>query len=179
MGFFIAILILPIIIFLIFYPVYLGLITHKELILKKLAAVDALLINRHTLITKIIEATEDLMIDETATVQKVKKILFNLNKLKMKWNNNEERFKVQNELDIELDTFLTAAMQYPKIKNDIYLERTINDFILTQTLLMSAINEYNATLKNYRMLINSPPGTILSPMLKIKCNFIPYYIPKN
>lgn len=179
MFFFIAILIIPLIIFLIFYPVYLGLITHKDLILKKLAAVDALLINRHMLVSKIIDATEDIMIKETAIIQKVKKLIIDLNKLKMKWNNNEDRFKLENALDVELDIFLTAAMQYPQIKNDIYLDKTINDFILTQTLLINAINDYNITLKNYKVLIDSPPGLILTPILKIKCNFVPYYIPKN
>lgn len=161
-----------------FYGTYFGLYIYKDLILKKLAAVDARLISRQKSVVTFIDAAQEVMVHEQDLIYKIRKIITDINKLPKKWNNNEDRFKLENQLDVELNTLLNAALNNPNIKNNIYLSNYVQDFITIQSLLPNAVKEFNETLRTYKSLINSPIGQILAPKMRIQCSFVEYYIPQ-
>ena len=171
-------LIIILIVGILFYGTYFGLLTYKNLILKKLAAVDARLNGRQKAVLTFIDAAQDTMKKEEALIYKIRKIIIDINQLPKRWNNNEDRFKLENQLDIELNTLFTSALNYPNIKSNIYLSKYLQDFVDIQTLLPSAVKEFNETLRTYRGLINSPIGQFLAPKMNIKCSFVEYYIPQ-
>ena len=80
---------------------------------------------------------------------------------------------------VKLNTLFTAAMKYPEIKSNVYLNKYLQEFINIQSLLQPYVVEYNKTLKAFKGLINSPIGQILAPAMRIKCDFVEYYIPEN
>lgn len=161
------------------YPVYLGLYTHKDLILKRLAGVDALLQKRQVAVMRIIDMIEDSLPEQAQLIFDVKNIIFQIKKLPFKWNNNEERFKLENELDTKLGTFFDILMNTQKIYSNIYYQKEIDQFIAIQAALINAVKEFNKTLAYYKSLINSPIGQIMAPKMHISCKFVPYYIPEN
>lgn len=170
-------LILILIVGILFYGTYFGLLTYKDLILKKLAAVDARLTGRQKAVITFIDAAQETMPQEEDLMYKIRKIIVEINELPKRWNNNEDRFKLENQLDIELNTFFTLAIKNPNVQNNIYLNKYLQDFIDAQTILPSAVKEFNETLRAYKSLINSPIGQILAPKMHIKCSFVEYYIP--
>jgi len=171
-------LIMILIVGLFFYGTYFGLLTYKELILKTLAGVDARLMSRQKAVITFIDAAQDIMVKEEALIYKIRKIIIDINQLPKRWNNNEDRFKLENQLDIELNTLFTEALKYPNIQNNVYLNKYLQDFINIQTLLTPAVKEFNQTLRTYKSLINSPIGQILAPKMHIQCSFVEYYIPQ-
>jgi len=173
----IIVLISILIVGIMFYGTYFGLLMYKDLILKKLAAVDARLTNRQKSVLSFLDATQSTLENEEELYYRIRTIITDINNMPKKWNNNEDRFKLENQLDIELNTLFNLAFTNPKIKNDVYLQRYLQDFIAIQSLLPSAIKEYNETLQAYKTLINSPFGQILAPKLRITCSFVEYYIP--
>ena len=171
-------LIIILIVGIMFYATYFGLITYKDLILKKLAAVDARLIARQKAVITFIDAAFETMVHEQDLIYKIRKIITDINELPKRWNNNEDRFKLENQLDIELNTLFTAAMNNSNITNNIYLSKYMQNFINIQSLLPDAVKEFNETLRAYKSLINSPIGQILAPKMHIQCSFVEYYIPQ-
>ena len=162
-----------------FYATYCGLKIHKELILQRLAGVDARLRARHKAVNAFIDAAQTVMVQDEAIIFAVRKTIIDINKLPIRWNNNKDRFNLENDLDIKLNTLFTAAMKYPEIKSNVYLNKYLQDFINIQSLLQPYVVEYNKTLKAFKGLINSPLGQILAPAMRIKCDFVEYYIPEN
>jgi len=174
----IILLVIILLVGIIFYSTYFGLLSYKDLILKKLAAVDARLISRQKAVITFIDAAQEAMPNEADLIYNIRKIIISINELPKRWNNNEDRFKLENQLDIELNTLFTAALNNPNIQNNIYLSKYVQDFINIQSLLPSAVKEFNETLRAYKSLINSPIGQFLVPKMNISCSFVEYYIPQ-
>lgn len=174
----IFLLIIILIVGILFYGTYFGLLMYKDLILKKLAAVDSRLMNRQKSVLSFLDATQSTLADQEELFYRIRKLIIDINELPKKWNNNEDRFKLENQLDIELNTLFNLAFKNPKITNDIYLKKYLQDFIAIQSILPPAIKEFNETLQAYKTLINSPFGQILAPKLRINCSFVEYYIPE-
>lgn len=173
----VAILILLFILAIFFYPVYLGLYTHKDLILKRLASVDALLKKRQIAVLRVIDMVEEALPEQAVLISEIKNIIFDIKKLKYRWDNNEDRFLLENQLDTKLGTFLDIVMKTPNIYSNIYIQKEVNNFINVQGALITSVKSFNETLAVYKSLINSAAGKILAPKMRIKCNFIPYYVP--
>lgn len=162
-----------------FYATYGGLKVYKERILQRLAGVDARLRARHKAVNTFIDSAQSVMVNDEAIIFAVRKLIIEINKLPARWNNNKDRFRLENELDIKLNTLFTAAMKYPEIKSNVYLNKYLQEFINIQTMLQPCVVEYNNTLRAFKGLINSPIGQILAPQINIKCEFVEYYIPEN
>ena len=124
----IILLIIILIVGILFYGTYFGLLTYKDLILQKLAAVDARLTGRQKSVITFLDAAQDIMQSEEELFYRIRKIIVELNELPKRWNNNEDRFKLENQLDIELNTLFNLAIKNPNIQNNIYLNNYLQDF---------------------------------------------------
>ncbi len=171
-------LVIILIIGILFYGTYFGLLTYKDLILKKLAAVDARLMGRQKSVLVFLDAAQETMQSEEELFYTIRKIITEINELPKRWNNNEDRFKLENQLDVELNTLFNTALKNQNIKSNVYLSKYLQDFIDSQLILPSAVKEFNETLRAYKNLINSPIGQILAPKMHINCSFVEYYIPE-
>lgn len=160
-----------------FYGTYCGLKIHKDLILQRLAGVDARLRARQKAVMTFLDLAEKVMVNDETIIFAVRRGYIAINKLPPRWNNNKERFQLENDMDIKLNTLFTSAMKYPEMKTNVYLQKSLQEFINIQTMLKPCVDEYNKTLRTFKSLIASPMGQILAPSMHIKCEFVEYYIP--
>ena len=94
------------------------LLVNKDLLLRGLAGVDALIIKKNLKILDILGYAQETMQKEATLINELFNIRHDINKITPKIANAPQRYEMQKDFDRKIDLLLEAVSRYPELKNN-------------------------------------------------------------
>lgn len=141
---------------------------NKDNVLRGLASVDAILIKKNLLLLDIISYAKEFMDKEKVLIDEILALRQDINKVKPKIENAEQRYSMQKKLDKKLEYLLAAMDKYKDQKNNAGLQSILKKFAMHEQALDEKLKFYNNAVDSLNNSINSFPSSIFAQINKVK-----------
>ncbi|MGN1125311.1 MAG: LemA family protein [Candidatus Gastranaerophilaceae bacterium] len=141
---------------------------NKDNVLRGLASVDAILIKKNLLLLDIISYAKEFMDKEKVLIDEILALRQDINKVKPKIENAEQRYSMQKKLDKKLEYLLSAMDKYKDQKNNAGLQSILKKFAMHEQALDEKLKFYNNAVDSLNNSINSFPSSIFAQINKVK-----------
>ena len=158
-------LIVVVVLVLIIFGMYNGLIRKKNGVDLAFGSIDAQLKKRYDLIPNLVSTVKQY-------AQHEKELLENITELRSKAMNpdmsNDEKVALDNQVSQTLRGIMVAVENYPDLKanqNFIHLQQTLNE---VESQISAARRSFNSAVTDYNNAIQSIPQNIMASMMKLQ-----------
>lgn len=146
----------------------LALDTYKDNILRGLAGVDAILIRKNAIIWDILGYAKEFMDKDQHLVNEAYAIRYELNKLKPRVDNAEQRYEVQKRFDKQVELIVQAVNRYKDLKTNAGLQRQLRELATLEEAQNEKLVFYNDAVDKMNWYINSFPSCIIAKINEVK-----------
>lgn len=144
------------------------LLVNKDLLLRGLAGVDALIIKKNLKILDILGYAQETMQKEATLINELFNIRHDINKITPKIANAPQRYEMQKDFDRKIDLLLEAVSRYPELKNNAGFQSSLREFAQMQQVFEEKVNFYNTVVDKLNWLIHTFPSSALAQMSHTK-----------
>lgn len=144
------------------------LLVNKDLILRGLAGVDAIIIKKNLKILDILGYAQEIMKKEATLINELFNIRHDINKITPKIANASQRYEMQKDFDKKIQLLLDAISRYSELKNNAGFQASLKEFMQMQQVFDEKVAFYNSVVDKLNWLIHTFPSSILAQMSHTK-----------
>ncbi|MEI4549430.1 LemA family protein [Pseudoalteromonas spongiae] len=151
----------------IFYAWYVSIITKRNAMEEAFSGIDVQLKKRTDLIPNVLAIAKKFMTHEKELLEEVTRLRTDVLNAASS-NNNEQRFKLEGQLENSLSGLMIAVENYPELKSDgtmLDAQRTYAD---VEAHISAARRNFNSANRVLRNAIQVFPGNIIAAMVGVK-----------
>lgn len=151
----------------IFYAWYVSIITKRNAMEEAFSGIDVQLKKRTDLIPNVLAIAKKFMTHEKELLEEVTRLRTDVLNAASS-NNNEQRFKLEGQLENSLSGLMIAVENYPELKSDATMldaQRTYED---VEAHISAARRNFNSANRVLRNAIQVFPGNIIAAMVGVK-----------
>ena len=140
------------------------LLLYKDKTLRALAALDAIIIKKNLAVLDILGYAQEFMDKEHVLISDLFNIRHDINKIRTKIANANERYEKQREFDSKIDVLLSAVPRYPDLKKNIGFQKSLVSFYNIEKEFNIRVEEYNFIVERLSNLTQNFPGNIIAKL---------------
>lgn len=141
---------------------------YKDNILRGLAGVDAILIRKNAIILDILGYAKEFMDKDQNLVNEAYAIRYELNKLKPRIDNAEQRYEVQKRYDKQVELIVNAVNRYKDLKTNAGLQHQLRELAKLEDAQNEKLVFYNEAVDKMNWYINTFPSNIIAQVNEVK-----------
>ena len=167
---------MPFVIFVVIVILFLGyivklnhdLIVNKDNLLRALAALDAVIISKNLAILDVLGYAQETMEKDKTLINSLFNMRHDINRIRTKISNAQERYEKQQEFDKQIELLLNAVSRYPDLKKNAGFQKSLIDFANIETQFNERVQRYNDAVVKLQHSIHSFPSSILAQLAHTK-----------
>ena len=144
---------------------YNQLISSRQLFLEAESGIDVQLKRRHDLVPNLVEVVKGYTAHEKGVLENVTRLRTRAVDVKT----FHERAGVENQLTQGLRSIFALAENYPDLKANSQFIQLHQNLVLIENELQMARRYYNGTVRNFNVLVQSFPGSMVASLFGFKC----------
>lgn len=144
------------------------LLTNKDNILRSMAALDATIIKKNSALLDLVGYAQEVMTKEATLIKEIMSIRHEINSIKPKLANSEERYKKQSELEKKIVFLKNAFPRYPELNKNAAFQKSLSEFTKISEDFEEKVEYFNLCVDKLNWSINSFPSSILASMANTK-----------
>lgn len=141
---------------------------YKDNLLRGLAGVDAILIKKNVIILDILGYAKEFMDKDQHLVNDAYAIRYELNKLKPRIDNVEQRYELQKKFDKQVELIVQAVSRYKDLKTNAGLQAQLRQLATLEEAQNEKLVYYNDAVDRMNWYINTFPSSILAKVNEVK-----------
>ena len=151
----------------IFYAWYVSIITKRNAMEEAFSGIDVQLKKRTDLIPNVLAIAKKFMTHEKALLEEVTRLRTDVLNAASS-NNNEQRFKLEGQLENSLSGLMIAVENYPELKSDATMLDAQRTYADVEAHISAARRNFNSANRVLRNAIQVFPGNIIAAMVGVK-----------
>lgn len=151
----------------IFYAWYVSIITKRNAMEEAFSGIDVQLKKRTDLIPNVLAIAKKFMTHEKELLEEVTRLRTDVLNAASS-NNNEQRFKLEGQLENSLSGLMIAVENYPELKSDATMLDAQRTYADVEAHISAARRNFNSANRVLRNAIQVFPGNIIAAMVGVK-----------
>ncbi|WP_100913347.1 LemA family protein [Pseudoalteromonas spongiae] len=151
----------------IFYAWYVSIITKRNAMEEAFSGIDVQLKKRTDLIPNVLAIAKKFMTHEKGLLEEVTRLRTDVLNAASS-NNNEQRFKLEGQLENSLSGLMIAVENYPELKSDATMLDAQRTYADVEAHISAARRNFNSANRVLRNAIQVFPGNIIAAMVGVK-----------
>lgn len=151
----------------IFYAWYVSIITKRNAMEEAFSGIDVQLKKRTDLIPNVLAIAKKFMTHEKDLLEEVTRLRTDVLNAASS-NNNEQRFKLEGQLENSLSGLMIAVENYPELKSDATMLDAQRTYADVEAHISAARRNFNSANRVLRNAIQVFPGNIIAAMVGVK-----------
>lgn len=151
----------------IFYAWYVSIITKRNAMEEAFSGIDVQLKKRTDLIPNVLSIAKKFMTHEKELLEEVTRLRTDVLNAASS-NNNEQRFKLEGQLENSLSGLMIAVENYPELKSDATMLDAQRTYADVEAHISAARRNFNSANRVLRNAIQVFPGNIIAAMVGVK-----------
>lgn len=151
----------------IFYAWYVSIITKRNAMEEAFSGIDVQLKKRTDLIPNVLAIAKKFMTHEKELLEEVTRLRTDVLNAASS-NNNEQRFKLEGQLENSLSGLMIAVENYPELKSDATMLDAQRTYADVEAHISAARRNFNSANRVLRNAVQVFPGNIIAAMVGVK-----------
>lgn len=151
----------------IFYAWYVSIVTKRNAMEEAFSGIDVQLKKRTDLIPNVLAIAKKFMTHEKELLEEVTRLRTDVLNAASS-NNNEQRFKLEGQLENSLSGLMIAVENYPELKSDATMLDAQRTYADVEAHISAARRNFNSANRALRNAIQVFPGNIIAAMVGVK-----------
>lgn len=160
-----------VIVAIVFYGIYVRLITKRNKALEALSGIDVQLTKRRNVIDNVLKLAKKFMEHERSLLESITQLRTEVQKQltgKEMPEDMKKRFEAENELGGKMQQLLIAVENYPNLKSDAAVVQAQQTYNEIEEHLAAARRFYNAAVNDLKNAVQIFPSSFVASVLDIK-----------
>lgn len=151
----------------IFYAWYVSIVTKRNAMEEAFSGIDVQLKKRTDLIPNVLAIAKKFMTHEKELLEEVTRLRTDVLNAASS-NNNEQRFKLEGQLENSLSGLMIAVENYPELKSDATMLDAQRTYADVEAHISAARRNFNSANRVLRNAIQVFPGNIIAAIVGVK-----------
>ena len=157
-----------IVLLILFYLIYVGLIQKKNKVKEAFSSIDVQLKKRYDLIPNILVIANKFMEHERGLIESVTKLRAQAVKMPSDLNSVEDKLKLDSQIQKQMEQLMVSVENYPQLKSDQTMMSAMQTYNEVEEHIAAARRFYNSAVLELNNAVEIFPSSVVALIINIK-----------